>query len=93
MRVQKGFTLIEVMIAVAVVAILSAIAIPSYTDYIRRARITDGRVIVLKAVKGADLLQVLNVDEQPNGIRLQAGNALTVIASREMGVWLVIGRG
>ena len=60
---------------------------------IRRARITDGRVIVLKAVKGVDLLQVLNVDEQPNGIRLQAGNALTVIASREMGVWLVIGRG
>lgn len=41
MRVQKGFTLIEVMIAVAVIAILSAIAIPSYTDYIRRARITE----------------------------------------------------
>lgn len=41
MRVQKGFTLIEVMIAVGVIAILSAIAIPSYTDYIRRARITE----------------------------------------------------
>ena len=41
MRVQKGFTLIEVMIAVAVIAILSAIAIPNYTDYIRRARITE----------------------------------------------------
>ena len=41
MRVQKGFTLMEVMITVAVIAILSAIAIPSYTDYIRRARITE----------------------------------------------------
>ena len=41
MRVQKGFTLIEIMIAIAVIAILSAIAIPSYTDYIRRARITE----------------------------------------------------
>jgi type IV pilus assembly protein PilE len=41
MRVQKGFTLIEIMIAVGVIAILSAIAIPSYTDYIRRARITE----------------------------------------------------
>ena len=41
MRVQKGFTLIELMIAIAVIAILSAIAIPSYTDYIRRARITE----------------------------------------------------
>jgi type IV pilus assembly protein PilE len=41
MRIQKGFTLIEVMIAITVIAILSAIAIPSYTDYIRRARITE----------------------------------------------------
>lgn len=41
MRVQKGFTFIEIMITVAVLAILSAIAIPSYTDYIRRARITE----------------------------------------------------
>ena len=41
MRVQRGFTFIEIMITVAVLAILSAIAIPSYTDYIRRARITE----------------------------------------------------
>ena len=41
MRIQKGFTLIEIMVVVAVIAILSAIAIPSYSDYIRRARITE----------------------------------------------------
>jgi type IV pilus assembly protein PilE len=41
MRKLKGFTLIEVMIVVAIVAILSAIAIPSYTEYIQRSRITD----------------------------------------------------
>lgn len=37
----RGFTLIEVMITVAIVAILAAIAIPSYSEYVQRARISD----------------------------------------------------
>ncbi|MFT4195889.1 MAG: type IV pilin protein [Ottowia sp.] len=46
---QKGFTLIEVMIVVAVVAILSAIALPSYTEYIRRGHRADARAGLLQA--------------------------------------------
>lgn len=41
MKPSRGFTLIEVMVTVAIVAILSAIAIPSYTEYVQRARIID----------------------------------------------------
>ncbi len=48
---QQGFTLIEVMITVAIIGIVSAIAYPSYTEYIRRGHRADARAGLLQAAQ------------------------------------------
>ena len=42
MNAQKGFTLIELMIVIAIIGILAAIALPAYQDYTKRARASEG---------------------------------------------------
>ena len=52
-QVQKGFTLIELMIVVAIIGILAAIALPAYQDYTIRSKVTEG--LNLAAAIKADL--------------------------------------
>ena len=61
---QKGFTLIELMIVVAIIGILAAIAIPAYQDYTIRAQVSEGMTLAA-AAKAAVAEAFLNDGEAP----------------------------
>ena len=68
---QKGFTLIELMIVVAIIGILAAIAIPAYQDYTIRAQVTEG-LNLAGAAKAAVAESFANSGTAP-ALRINAG--------------------
>lgn len=75
MRQQQGFTLIELMIVIAIVAILSAIGLPAYQNYLQKAALTDMLQTVMPYKTGVELCViehggVSGCDTGSNGVPL-----------------------
>ena len=73
---QKGFTLIELMIVVAIIGILAAVAMPAYKDYTVRARVTEGLVLAKPAQTALTegIASQIDLDNAVTAWNLQASN-------------------
>jgi type IV pilus assembly protein PilA len=76
-QVQKGFTLIELMIVIAIIGILAAIAIPAYQNYTIRAQVTEGLTLA-DGWKTAIAEYYANVGTMPAAIANLAGTNQSV---------------
>lgn len=82
-RTQRGFTLIEAMITVAIVAILTAIALPSYQAYTTRAHRGDARAALVQAAQFVERFRAENRGAY-TGVALPPGMTTSPPAGRVM---------
>ena len=85
-NIQKGFTLIELMIVVAIIAILAAIALPAYQDYIARSQVTAGLADIRGGVTAYE--ELINrgstgapADATDIGLQTATGRCETIVAT------------
>ena len=79
-KIQQGFTLIELMIVVAIIGILAAIAIPAYQDYTIRAQVTEG-LNLAGAVKAGVAEAFANTGEWPADMIAAGGDSTGLLPS------------
>ncbi|MBE8605396.1 MULTISPECIES: pilin [Vibrio] len=72
---QKGFTLIELMIVVAIIGVLSAVAIPAYKNYVQKTEVASATATVRGLLTNIDMYQQENGNTFPTDITKVGGTA------------------
>ena len=85
----KGFTLIELMIVVAILGIISAIAIPAYADFIRKGKRADAKVELLKLAQMQESYFVQNLSYAKDLTTGAGGLGLGATVTSEQGEYTV----
>lgn len=90
---QKGFTLIELMIVVAIIGILSIYALPAYQDYTKRTYIAEGLALASIAKSAVTEYYAVNGTWPSNNAEIGLGQANTVTGQAVLGLGLRLGNG
>ncbi|EMU1803947.1 pilin, partial [Neisseria gonorrhoeae] len=83
---QKGFTLIELMIVIAIVGILAAVALPAYQDYTARAQVSEA-ILLAEGQKSAVTEYYLNNGKWPANNGAAGVASASTIKGKKLSLW------